>query len=117
MSVSVRRSHPDPSSPADAGAATGPTPAAPAPASEPAGSSDRGVAFRHALGRLGRQIDQGEKLVRHVVQGGAPSTLSSADLIALQAGIYRYGEAVDLAAKLVDRAGNAVRTILQGNGG
>lgn len=38
--------------------------------------------------------------------------LDSAQLIALQAGIYRYSEAVDLVAKLVDRASNAVRTII-----
>ena len=37
-------------------------------------------------------------------------------LIALQVGIYRYTEAVDLASKIVDRATNAVRTVLQGGG-
>ena len=42
--------------------------------------------------------------------------LAAGDLIALQAGIYRYSEAVDLAGKLVDRAGNAVKTTLQSNG-
>jgi len=35
-------------------------------------------------------------------------------LLALQAGIYRYGETIDLAAKLVDKAGTDVRTVLQG---
>jgi hypothetical protein len=35
-------------------------------------------------------------------------------LIALQAGIYRYSEAIDLTAKVVDRATSAVRTVLQG---
>ena len=47
------------------------------------------------------------------------SRLSSYDtgtLIALQVGIYRYTEAVDLASKIVDRATNAVRTVLQGGG-
>ena len=38
-------------------------------------------------------------------------------LIALQAGIYRYTEAVDLAAKLVDRTTAAVKRTLQGSGG
>jgi hypothetical protein len=71
--------------------------------------------FREALSSLGREIDRGEKLVQHALHGGGK--LGAADLIALQAGIYRYSEAVDLAAKLVDRAGNAVRTTLQSNGG
>jgi hypothetical protein len=38
--------------------------------------------------------------------------LDSAQLIALQAGIYRYSEAVDLLAKLVDRAATAVKTVV-----
>jgi hypothetical protein len=40
--------------------------------------------------------------------------LGPAELLALQAGVYRYSEAVDLAAKLVDRASNAVKTVIQG---
>lgn len=71
--------------------------------------------FREALSSLGREIDKGEKLVERALRGGGE--LGAGDLIALQAGIYRYSEAVDLAAKLVDRAGNAVRTTLQSNGG
>jgi hypothetical protein len=68
-----------------------------------------------ALKALGRQIDTGEKLVQRALAPGA-AQLSASDLIALQAGIYRYSEAVDLAAKLIDRAGSAVRTTLQGGG-
>jgi hypothetical protein len=37
-----------------------------------------------------------------------------AELIALQAGVYRYGEAVDLASRLIDRATSSVKTVLQG---
>jgi hypothetical protein len=40
--------------------------------------------------------------------------LGGAELLALQAGVYRYSEAVDLAAKLVDRASSGVKTVLQG---
>ena len=68
--------------------------------------------FGEALRALGRQIDVGEKLVQRALAPGA-AQLSAAELIALQAGIYRYSEAVDLAAKLIDRAGAAVRTTLQ----
>jgi hypothetical protein len=71
--------------------------------------------FQAALERLGKEIDKGEKLVAKAMRGG--SHLDAGDLIALQAGIYRYSEAVDLAAKLVDRASNAVRTTLQSPGG
>jgi hypothetical protein len=71
--------------------------------------------FSQALNALGRQIDVGEKLVQRALAPGA-AQLGPSDLIALQAGIYRYSEAVDLAAKLIDRASFAVRTTLQGGG-
>ena len=70
-------------------------------------------AFSKAMRGLAREIDVGEAQVK------AASTLHNYDtgtLIALQAGIYRYTEAVDLASKIVDRAGSAVRTVLQGGG-
>jgi hypothetical protein len=65
---------------------------------------------------MGVELDRGEALVERVVTGRAVG-LDAAELIALQAGIYRYSEIVDLAAKFVDRAGSAVRTTLQASGG
>ena len=53
--------------------------------------------------------------MRGVLAAGARRDLGPSELLALQAGIYRYGETVDLAAKLVDKAGTNVRTVLQGN--
>jgi hypothetical protein len=70
------------------------------PAGEPAS------AFAQLLQSLGREIHRGESLTR--------SALGAAgELIALQAGIYRYGEAVDLASRLIDRATSSVKTVLQ----
>lgn len=71
--------------------------------------------FHRILLAVGAQVDRGEGLIRGVVagQGGA---MSAAELIALQAGIYRYTELVDLTSKFVDRAANAVRTTLQSGG-
>ena len=45
---------------------------------------------------------------------GGGADLGPAELLALQAGIYRYSEAVDLAAKLVDRVSSGVKTVIQG---
>jgi hypothetical protein len=64
---------------------------------------------------LGHEAERGEALVRSVLQAsGAGQAFGPTELIALQAGIYRYGETVDLAAKLVDKAGTDVKTVLQG---
>lgn len=82
------------------------------PSAEPAVG---GKSFAEVLERLGGQIDRGEALVKRAVSGGH-SGMDAGDLIALQAGIYRYTEAVDLAAKLVDRSASAVKTTLQGSG-
>ena len=59
-----------------------------------------------------RRADDSERAAR------APSAASGRDLapgelLLLQARLYRYGEAVDLTSKLVDRATNAARTVLQ----
>ncbi len=78
-------------------------------------SEKAGPAFSDVLSRLGLEVDRGERLVDRATKGPSGS-LGAGDLIALQAGIYRYTEAVDLAAKLVDRATSAVKTTL-GNGG
>lgn len=78
-----------------------------------AAGSEPESAFARAVRGLGRQIDVGE------AQAEGASHLHSYDtgtLIALQVGIYRYTEAVDLASKIVDRATSAVKTVLQGGG-
>jgi hypothetical protein len=69
--------------------------------------------FSRFLADLGQSVDQGEGMMAGVTSGQAVGA-DPGTLIALQAGIYRYSEAVDLAGKLVDRGGNAVRTVLHG---
>jgi hypothetical protein len=78
-------------------------------------SSDSGVPpFLRLLHGLGQELDRGENLAEKAIRGaGETASMSPARLIALQAGIYRYSEAVDLVTKLVDRGTQAVRTTLQ----
>jgi hypothetical protein len=75
------------------------------------GSPPGGPSFAEALRGLGSAVDRGEGLIGRASRGGL-GDLDSGQLIALQAGIYRYSEAVDLVAKLVDRTSNAVRTVV-----
>jgi hypothetical protein len=85
---------------------------APASRDEAAGGAS---SFGALLEGLGREVHRGESLVRSAVgaaRGGV--AIGPAELIALQAGVYRYGEAVDLASRLIDRATSAVKTVLQG---
>jgi hypothetical protein len=74
-------------------------------------------AFERMVRAMGKEIDQGESRVRQALSGAATRSYSSVDLIVLQAGIYRYTEAVDLAARLVDRAGQAIKTTLHSSSG
>ena len=69
--------------------------------------------FARILHGLGREVDRGEKVTRRAIDGGGKD-LGPGELLALQAGVYRYSEAVDLASKLVDRASSGVKTVLQG---
>jgi len=75
-------------------------------------ASERRDRFQKALDGLGHEIDHGEAVVRSALK--ANGHMGAGDLIALQAGIYRYSEAVDLTSKLVDRASTAVQTTLRG---
>jgi len=77
-----------------------------------AGAGDApGVTFRKVFHGLGKAVDGGEALVARAASGDLGG-LDSAELIALQAGIYRYSEAVDLVGKVVDRVSSAVRTVV-----
>jgi hypothetical protein len=84
---------------------------APAPVRDPSPIARSEQSFALVLNALSRRIDQGPGLISRAERGGA--ALDSRQLIALQSGIYRYTEAVELAAKLVDRAGSAIKTTLQ----
>jgi hypothetical protein len=93
------------------------TPHAPAPAaSKPAAApSSESSPFARLLHGLGREVNQGEHMVQQALSASrAGRDMSGAELLALQSGVYRYSEAVDLAAKLVDRAASGVKTVLQG---
>jgi hypothetical protein len=85
------------------------------PGDSPAGASSSGQAsaFAGVLQGLGQEMRRGERLMRSAMSAGGGRDIGPAELIALQAGVYRYGEAVDLASRLVDRATSGVKTILQ----
>jgi hypothetical protein len=85
------------------------------PAPTPAkGQAAAPSAFGLLVQSLGRELDKGEALADRAIRGSTGGAhLSPEQLIALQAGIYRYSEAVDLVTKVVDRATQAVKTTLQ----
>jgi hypothetical protein len=76
-----------------------------------ASTGGHGADFGRLLTGLGRELDRGERLAERAAHGGGG--MSPDALIALQAGIYRYAEAVDLVSKLVDRGTQAIKTTLQ----
>ncbi len=74
-------------------------------------------AFARILNGLGHELDHGETAMREAIQSlRVGATGDAAQLIALQAGVYRYSEAIDLASRLVDRAANGIKTVVQGGG-
>lgn len=70
-----------------------------------------GPTFAEVFRTLATRIDEGERLTARVEQ--TRGALDATQLLVLQAGVYRYSEAVELASKLVDRLGSAVKTTLQ----
>jgi hypothetical protein len=90
-----------------------PEPDASAPAAGQSSGSEGPSAFGKLLRGLGHELDRGEAIAERAIHGCSSGGMSPEALIALQAGIYRYSEAVDLVTKLVDRATQAVKTTLQ----
>jgi hypothetical protein len=84
-----------------------------APAAVPSAPGEPS-AFATLLHGLGHEINGGERMMRGAVS--AAHDLGPSELIALQAGVYRYSEAIDLASRLVDHAGSSVKTVIQGGG-
>lgn len=61
-----------------------------------------------------QSIVRGERLVSGVINAARHgATFSNEQLIAIQAGVYRYTQELELAGKLVDKATGAVRQTLQ----
>jgi hypothetical protein len=91
-----------------------PMPVAPA-AAAPASASGPSP-FARVLHGLGGEVQRGEALVKEASSAGGAGagTLDAGQLIALQVGVYRYTEAVDLASRLVDHATTGLKTVLQG---
>jgi hypothetical protein len=87
-----------------------PIPPPPEPRATPA--PDATGSFHHVLHRLATEVDRGERVVRTALRGN-PYDDDTRGMIALQAGVYRYVEAVELCTKLVDRSTAAVKTTLQ----
>jgi hypothetical protein len=86
----------------------------PGPVSDPPSRAGPGASFGQVLRGLAGELDRGEALTERAIRGGGSQSGMSPDaLIALQAGVYRYSEAVDLVTKLVDRGTQAVKTTLQ----
>jgi hypothetical protein len=91
------------------------TPAATRPPAAAVTDAGEPSPFARVLHGLGKAVQQGESLVKEASLGGAgDGTLDAGQLIALQVGVYRYSEAIDLASRLVDHATTGLKTVLQG---
>jgi hypothetical protein len=86
-------------------------PTAPPPVSP---SKDTPSPFAQLLRGLGHEVQGSETTVHQAIASARMGELKPVDLIALQAGVYRYSEAVDLVSRLVENATGAVKTVIQG---
>jgi hypothetical protein len=84
---------------------------APLPSSAPPSTPSP---FAQLVRGLGHEVQRSEAMVHQAVASASGGQLGPAELIALQAGVYRYSEAVDLASRLVDHATSALKTVVQG---
>ena len=71
--------------------------------------------FAKVLHGMGQEITSGEQMIHAALHSGG-SDIGPSELLALQAGIYRYTETIDLASKLIDHATGGLKTVVQGSG-
>ena len=91
-----------------------PTSASP-PSSTPSDTPSPALSsFAQVLRGLGHEVQGSETMVHQAIASARGGELKPAELIALQAGVYRYSEAVDLASRLVENATSGLKTVLQG---
>lgn len=83
------------------------------PPSKATSEKPAGPSFKDVLAGLGKRMDEGERSVQAAIEV-APKMGPGGELLTLQAGVYRYTETFELAAKMVDKATNAIKTTLQG---
>ncbi len=75
------------------------------------------TAFQRVLEGLGKELNTGERTVHRALAAGRGGVdIAPGELLALQAGVYRYSETIDLASKLIDRTATGVKTVINGGG-
>lgn len=60
-----------------------------------------------------RDVRRGERMMQRVMHGAKGTSLGHGELLALQAGVYRYTQQVELFSKVVDKGTGTVRQVLQ----
>ncbi len=66
-----------------------------------------------ALGDAARSLAASDRRVQRGLRAARRGGMDPAELLALQAGVYRYAQEVELASKVVDKATGALKTTLQ----
>ena len=91
----------------------------PTSASEPHSSATRQggsaptTSFAEALRDAARSLGEGQSRIDHAIHHGFRGETDAGHLLALQAGVYRYTQELELASKLVDKATGALKQTLQ----
>jgi hypothetical protein len=70
-------------------------------------------ALRDTAGRLARDQRYVDQAIRRLGRGGVVET---GELLALQAGVYRYSQEIELATRIVDKSLTALRQTVQSQG-
>ncbi|HJL00027.1 MAG TPA: EscI/YscI/HrpB family type III secretion system inner rod protein [Polyangiaceae bacterium LLY-WYZ-15_(1-7)] len=70
--------------------------------------------FLRRLGDAARRLAEDDRAVQRAMGAARRGReLDPAELLALQAGVYRYAQEMELASKVVDKSTTALKTVLQ----
>lgn len=88
------------------------TPAGSAPSRRPQTPTPT-TSFADALRGAASSLSEGQTRIDRAIRRGSRGETDPAHLLALQAGVYRYTQELELASKLVDKATGALKQTLQ----
>ncbi|NTX07476.1 ATP-dependent helicase HrpB [Myxococcus sp. CA040A] len=85
---------------------------APSSAVPPVASTERTVL--HGISRFVQELEQGQRVLDDIIQSASSGAhYSNAELLALQASMYRYTQSLDLVSRVVEKGTSGLKDVLK----
>jgi|GEM_PF-6572711 len=68
----------------------------------------------NGISRFVQELEQGQRVLDHIIRSASSgSRYSNAELLSLQASMYRYAQVLDLVSRIVEKGTNGLKDVLK----